>query len=165
MRKPGRVFCDSSFLILCFAEDDPPRAFAAAGLIESDATLVISTGVILEVVHVLRTKHGVGNPRVGEGLIRFLTREQVELVDADRARAGAGPQGAAGGPRRRPPAGVSRGSPSRGRHRKNESRAGSACSGCPPGSPKSRSRSSGVRTCRAATRDERPGAPGPRPPS
>ena len=90
MRKPGRVFCDSSVLIRYFAEDDPPRAFAAAGLIESDATLVISTSVILEVVHVLRTKHGIGNPRVGEGLIRFLTREQVELVDADRATAVAG---------------------------------------------------------------------------
>lgn len=90
MRKPGRVFCDSSVLIRYFAEDDPPRAFAAAGLIESDATLVISTGVILEVVHVLRTKYGIGNPRVGEGLIRFLTREQVELVDADRATAVAG---------------------------------------------------------------------------
>jgi predicted nucleic acid-binding protein len=78
-----RVFCDTSVLVRYFAEDDPPRAFAAAKLIESDATLVISTGSLIELVHVLRTQHGIDNPELGEGLIRFLARDNVDLVDAD----------------------------------------------------------------------------------
>ncbi len=78
-----RVFCDTSVLVRYFAEDDPPRAFAAAGLIESDATLVISTGSLVELVHVLRTQHRIENPELGEGLIRFLARDNVDLVDAD----------------------------------------------------------------------------------
>lgn len=81
---PSRVFCDASVLIRYFAEDDPPRALAAARLFEGDATLVVSTTALLELVHVLRTKYGVTNPRLGEGLISFLTRDDVELVDADR---------------------------------------------------------------------------------
>ena len=81
---PTRVFCDTSVLIRYFAEDDPPRALAAARLFDSEATLVVSTAALLELVHVLRTKYGVSNPRLGEGLVRFLTRDRVELVDADR---------------------------------------------------------------------------------
>ncbi len=80
----GRIFCDTSVLIRYFADDDPPRAFAAAGLFDSDATLVVSTTALLELVHVLRTRYGVTNPVLGEGLISFLTRSNVELVDADR---------------------------------------------------------------------------------
>lgn len=81
---PARIFCDTSVLIRYFAEDDPPRALAAARLFDSDATLVVSTTALLELVHVLRTSYGVTNPRLGEGLIRFLTRDGVELVDADQ---------------------------------------------------------------------------------
>ena len=81
---PARVFCDTSVLIRYFAEDDPPRALAAARLFDSDATLVVSTTALLELVHVLRTNYGVTNPRLGEGLINFLTRDSVELVDADQ---------------------------------------------------------------------------------
>ncbi|HEY5433586.1 MAG TPA: PIN domain-containing protein [Candidatus Limnocylindrales bacterium] len=81
---PARVFCDTSVLIRYFAEDDPPRALAAARLFDSDATLVVSTTALLELVHVLRTRYGVMNPRLGEGLISFLTRDSVELVDADQ---------------------------------------------------------------------------------
>jgi len=81
---PARVFCDTSVLIRYFAEDDPPRALAAARLFDSDATLVVSTTALLELVHVLRTRYGVMNPRLGEGLIGFLTRDSVELVDADQ---------------------------------------------------------------------------------
>lgn len=79
-----RVFCDTSVLIRYFADDDPPRAFAAAALVDSDATLVVSTAAILEVVHAMRGA-GFGNPGLGMALIRFLTREGVELVDADQA--------------------------------------------------------------------------------
>lgn len=81
---PARIFCDTSVLVRYFAEDDPPRALAAARLFDSEATLVISTAVLLELVHVLRTVYGVTNPRLGEGLIMFLTRDGVELVDADQ---------------------------------------------------------------------------------
>ena len=81
---PARVFCDTSVLIRYFAEDDPPRAMAAARLFDSDATLVVSTTALLELVHVLRTEYGVTNPRLGEGLIGLLTRDGVELVDADQ---------------------------------------------------------------------------------
>ena len=83
---PARIFCDTSVLIRYFAEDDPPRALAAARLFDSDATLVVSTTALLELVQVLRTSYGVTNPRLGEGLVRFLTRDGVELVDATRAR-------------------------------------------------------------------------------
>ncbi len=81
---PSRVYCDTSVLIRYFAEDDPPRALAAARLFDSDARLVVSTTALLELVHVLRTTYGVTNPRLGEGLISFLTRDRVELVDADQ---------------------------------------------------------------------------------
>jgi predicted nucleic acid-binding protein len=79
-----RVFCDASVLIRYFVEDDPPRAFAAAALIDSDTTLIVSTVVLIEVVHVLRTAREVQNPELVAGLIRFLDRDNVELIDVDR---------------------------------------------------------------------------------
>lgn len=87
-----RVFCDTGVLIRYFAEDDVPRAIAALNLIESDATLVLSTGVLFEAVHTLRTQFGVTNPALGEGMIRFLSRANVELSDADAAAVVAGIQ-------------------------------------------------------------------------
>ena len=66
---PARIFCDTSVLIRYFAEDDPPRALAAARLFDSDATLVVSTTALLELVQVLRTSYDVTNPRLGEGLV------------------------------------------------------------------------------------------------
>jgi predicted nucleic acid-binding protein len=80
-----RVFVDTSVLIRYFAEDDVPRALAAARLIDGQATLVLSTSVLLEAVHVLRRQHGLDNPTVASLLITFLTRENVELLDADQA--------------------------------------------------------------------------------
>jgi predicted nucleic acid-binding protein len=79
-----RLFCDSSVLVRYFAEDDPPRALAAARLIDGDAAIVVSTAALLEVIHVMRGKYGSRNPALGEALIRFLTRDGVELVDADQ---------------------------------------------------------------------------------
>lgn len=78
-----RVFCDSGVLIRYFAEDDLVRAIAAQDLIESDARLVVSTGVLFETIHVLRTQHGLGNPQLAAALLEFLSRENVELADAD----------------------------------------------------------------------------------
>ena len=80
----SRVFCDASVLVRYFAEDDPPRAFAAATLIDGEATLVVSTAAILEVVHVMRVR-GSTNPALGSALIEFLSRANVELADADQA--------------------------------------------------------------------------------
>ena len=82
-----RVFCDTGILIRYFADDDPPRALAAARLIDGSDTLVISTAVLIEVVHVLRTQHRRANPEIAEALIAFLTKRGVELVDADEAEA------------------------------------------------------------------------------
>lgn len=79
-----RVFCDSSVLVRYLAEDDPPRALAAATLVDGEATLVVSTVVLIEVVHVLRSERAVENPELAHGLVRFLNRQNVELVDADR---------------------------------------------------------------------------------
>ena len=87
-----RVFCDSGVLIRYLAADDVPRAFAAARLIDSDRQLVVSTGVLFETVHVLRTQHGFGNPRLAEALILLLSRSNVDLVDADAGRLVAGLQ-------------------------------------------------------------------------
>ncbi len=80
-----RVFCDTSVLIRYFSGDDPPRAFAAAGLIDGPDRVVVSTGVLIEAAHALRTKHGAENPALARGLIEFLSRSNVELSDADQA--------------------------------------------------------------------------------
>ncbi|HEY8868075.1 MAG TPA: PIN domain-containing protein [Candidatus Limnocylindrales bacterium] len=80
----ARVFCDASVLIRYFAEDDPPRALAAAQLIDSDTVLVVSGVVLVEVVHALRTERNVQNPQLADGLVRFLRRDNVEVTDADR---------------------------------------------------------------------------------
>ena len=82
----SRVFVDTGVLIRYFAEDDPPRALAAARLIDSDATLVLSTGVLIELVHALRTQHGMVSPAIGNALIRFLSRSNIELSDASRGQ-------------------------------------------------------------------------------
>ena len=82
-----RVFCDTGVLVRYFADDDPPRALAAARLIDGDDTLVISTGVLIEVAHVLRTQHSRANPEIADALVAFLTKRGVELADADQAYA------------------------------------------------------------------------------
>lgn len=79
-----RVFCDTSVLIRYFVEDDITRAVAATALIESDTMLTISTGVILEAVHVLRTEHGFVNPALAGLLATFLSRSNVDVADADK---------------------------------------------------------------------------------
>ncbi len=79
-----RVFCDTSILIRYFVEDDIPRAVAAADLIESDADLTVSTGVLLETVHVLRTEHGFADPALANLLGGFLSRTNVDVADADK---------------------------------------------------------------------------------
>lgn len=85
-----RVFCDSGVLIRYLAEDDLPRAIAASDLIESERVLVISTGVLFETVHVLRTQHDFSNPRLAGVLIEFISRQNVELSDADAGHVVAG---------------------------------------------------------------------------
>jgi predicted nucleic acid-binding protein len=80
-----RVFLDTSVLIRYLAGGDPPRAFAAATLIDSDRTLVVSGVALIETVHVMRTAAGMTNPELARALIAFLARANVELVDADRA--------------------------------------------------------------------------------
>lgn len=94
---------DTSVLVRYFADDDPPRSLAAARLFDSDATLVVSTASILELVHVLRTLYAVDNPTLGAGLVRFLTREGVELADADQAGTAAAIRWSPRGPARRIP--------------------------------------------------------------
>lgn len=81
-----RVFCDSGVLIRYLAADDVPRAFAAATLIDSERRVVVSTGVLFETVHVLRTQHGFGDPVLARVLAAFLSRTNVELADADAGR-------------------------------------------------------------------------------
>lgn len=80
----SRIFCDSSVLARYFTGDDPGRAFAAAELVDSDAELIVSTGVVIELVHVLRTDYGIENPEIASLLARFLSRTNVSLLDADR---------------------------------------------------------------------------------
>ncbi len=80
-----RAFCDTSVLIRYWADDDPPRALSAARLIDADdRQLVVSTVVLLETVHTLRTVYRLPNPDIAELLIGFLTRGNVELADADK---------------------------------------------------------------------------------
>jgi predicted nucleic acid-binding protein len=90
MADAERVFCDTSVVIRYFTGDDPPRAYAAAGIIDSDTELVVSTGVVLEIVHALRTDYGLANPLIATLLIDFLTRDNVTVLDADRASLVAG---------------------------------------------------------------------------
>jgi predicted nucleic acid-binding protein len=79
------VFLDTSVLIRYFAEDDVPRAAAAAEIIDSSNRLAVSTGVVVEALHVLRTDFHFDNPGLAALLIQFLSRANVELVDADKA--------------------------------------------------------------------------------
>lgn len=78
------AFCDTSVLIRYFAEDDIARA-AAAALIDSDTRVVLSTAVIVETVHVLRRLYGFADQRIASLLLRFLSRTNVEVADADKA--------------------------------------------------------------------------------
>jgi len=78
-----RVFLDTSVLVRYLSDDDPARAHAAAVLIDGEQTVVVSTGSILETIHVMRTEFGVRNPDLGRGLIRLLSKRNVELADAD----------------------------------------------------------------------------------
>ena len=78
------VFLDTSILIRYFAEDDIPRAVAAAALIDSEASLVLSTGVVLEALHVLRTEYKLANPSLAELLTGLLSRSNIALSDADK---------------------------------------------------------------------------------
>ena len=78
-----RVFLDTSVLIRYLAEDDAPRALAAARLIDSEHLMVISTGSLLETVFVMRKQHGSRNPALGSALVQFLSRQNVLLADAD----------------------------------------------------------------------------------
>ena len=82
-----RVFLDTSVLVRYLAEDDPPRALAASELIDGPADLVVSTAVLVEAVHVLRTMYGIANPWLAEALALFLNRDDVYLADADRVTA------------------------------------------------------------------------------
>lgn len=79
------VFCDTSVLIRYFAEDDVPRAAAVARLIDSGRELIVSTGVLLETLHVLRTQHGFTNPLLADLLTTFLSHDRVSVSDADKA--------------------------------------------------------------------------------
>lgn len=79
------AFLDTSVLIRYFAEDDLPRAIAAADLIDSDHVLVISTGVVLETIHVLRTDYRVDNPVLAQMLVGLLSRANIRLSDADKS--------------------------------------------------------------------------------
>ncbi|MDQ3448088.1 MAG: PIN domain-containing protein, partial [Chloroflexota bacterium] len=72
------------------AEDDLPRAIAASELIDGERRLVVSTAVLFETVHVLRTQHGFANPRLATVLIELLSRQNVELADADAGHVVAG---------------------------------------------------------------------------
>lgn len=79
------VFCDTSVLIRYFAEDDIPRAAAAAALIDSETTLTLSTTVLVETVHVLRRLYGFADQRIADLLVTFLARTNVDVADADKA--------------------------------------------------------------------------------
>ena len=79
------AFCDTSVLIRYFAEDDVPRALAAAELIDSERVLLVSTVVLLETIHVLRTEFQFDNPGLAQLLVRFLTRSNVRVNDADKS--------------------------------------------------------------------------------
>jgi len=79
-----RIFCDTSVLVRYFAEDDPPRALAAATLIDSEDRLFVSTAVLIELLHTLRVGYGMTNPAIGTLIVGFLSRSNVELVDADK---------------------------------------------------------------------------------
>lgn len=87
---PARVFLDTSVVVRYLADDDPARALAAARLIDGETTVVVSTGSILETVHVLRTQYAARNPELGRAIVRLLSKQNVVLADADVAAIVAG---------------------------------------------------------------------------
>jgi predicted nucleic acid-binding protein len=85
-----RIFLDTSVLIRYFATDDPARTLASARLIDSDALVVVSTGSVIETIHVMRTRYRARNPELGQALIEFLSKHNVALADADAGAVAAG---------------------------------------------------------------------------
>ena len=98
-----RVFLDTSVLIRYLAEDDAPRALAAARLIDGETVIVVSTGSVLETVHVMRKQHGSRNPELGSALVQFLSKQNVVLADADAGAVVAGIERTLGHSERRIP--------------------------------------------------------------
>ncbi len=84
-----RVFLDTSVLLRYLGNDDPSRTWAAAELIDSDRVLVISGVVVTEAVHVLRVQRTATDSAIFAWLIAFLAKENVEVIDADKAHVAA----------------------------------------------------------------------------
>lgn len=58
---------------------------AASRLVDSGRELIVSTGVLLETLHVLRTEYGFTNPLLADLFTTFLSHDRVSLSDADKA--------------------------------------------------------------------------------
>ncbi len=72
---------DTSVIVRYLTGDPPGLARAAAGLIESHATLHVSDVAIAEVGFVLTQQYRIDRPSVVDSMIEFLRRRNIKTMD------------------------------------------------------------------------------------
>ena len=75
---------DTSVIVRYLLADPPQLATAARAIIESDEQLWVTTVVIAEVTHVLRTVYQADRGAVVDQVMALLQRENIDVLDADR---------------------------------------------------------------------------------
>jgi predicted nucleic acid-binding protein len=76
-------FTDSSVLVRYLTDDDPPRARAAAQIVEHD-DLVLTTLILSEVAYVLLTVYRYPRAEIADAMVELLARRNIAVLDADR---------------------------------------------------------------------------------
>jgi predicted nucleic acid-binding protein len=77
-------FLDSSVLVRYLTDDDPPRARVAEAIVES-GDLLVSAVVLAEVAYTLRSTYRYPRSTIVDALLAFVQRENVEVLDAEKA--------------------------------------------------------------------------------
>lgn len=76
------IALDTSALLRYLTNDDPPLARQVADLVEGPQPVAISSLVLLEAAHTLRSAHyGLDNPAVADAFIELLAHDNVVLTD------------------------------------------------------------------------------------
>jgi predicted nucleic acid-binding protein len=89
------IALDTGALVRYLTDDEPAVAARVAELIDSPEPVQLSTLVLLETVHVLRSRpYAVANPRLADTLVDLLSHEHIVLSGLDQDLAAAAIRGA-----------------------------------------------------------------------
>jgi len=77
-------FLDTSVVVRYFMNDDPTMAEQATRIIESDADLLLTDGILAEIAFVLTKNYNVSRPMVVDELIKLVERGNVRLYGLDK---------------------------------------------------------------------------------